>query len=200
MEYKNENIAGIILLFSVLTWYFVELILSYLEPGYSFSTNFISELGSPGATNALIFNTTVTLLGLSVLAAGYLLYRASASETIFPNRLFAILVMLLGICFIGGALGPMHAYPDYLPLPFHTIFGDIAQAVMITAILVSVKITKPPLSYVLLILAVISFVTQIITLSAMDLGLGVGGNQRLYFIVWTTWMFVISTHLMSKSE
>ncbi|MFW9847734.1 MAG: DUF998 domain-containing protein [Candidatus Thorarchaeota archaeon] len=199
MEYKNENVAGILIFFTLIQWYFVEYILSYLEPGYNFSTEYISELGAPGATNAAIFNASIVLVGIGLISGSYFLYRASASETIFPNRLFAILMMLFGICFIGVGLAPLHAYPDYVPLPFHIIFGNIAQAVRIIAIFVSVKITKPPLSYALLILGVISFVTQILFLTQLDLGLGAGGNQRLDVLVWTTFLIVISTHLMSKS-
>ncbi|MFX1416367.1 MAG: DUF998 domain-containing protein [Promethearchaeota archaeon] len=194
MNFDNEKAAGLLLFFSTLQFIFVQLILALVEPGYSFSTEFISELGAPGASNALIFNLSLTSMGLCILITGLLLYRAYATESIFPSRLFAILMILWGIFGTAMGLVPMHAYP-----PWHSIFGYFYSFIHILAIFVSFKIMKPPLSYIQIVLGVMAVVTTFLFLTATDLGLGWGGIERVDFLVAYVWYFVMSTYLMNKS-
>jgi len=178
---------------------FVQLILALVEPGYSFQIEFISELGAPGAANALIFNVSILIWGLCMFIAGLLLYRASAGESMFPNRLFAIMIILFGICGIGGGLAPMHTYPSIYPLPLHSIFGYLYNIVHLIAIFVSFKIMKPPLSYIQIVLGVLAVLTTALFITATDLGLGWGGMERVDFTITFAWLYVMSTYLMSKS-
>ncbi|MFW9767263.1 MAG: DUF998 domain-containing protein [Candidatus Thorarchaeota archaeon] len=199
MTLDNEKVAGLLLFFGTLQGIFVVLILALVEPGYSFSTNFISDLGDLSASNALIFNLSTIIWGLGILIAGFLLYRASATESIFPNRLFAILIVLCGICTIGVGLAPINSSPSIYPLPLHVIFGDILAGLRVIAMFVSFKIMNPPLSYIQIILGVMAFVLTFLFLTAIDFGLGVGGIQRVSRVVLYAWLFIISTHLMNKS-
>ncbi len=194
MEFDKEKVAGLFLFFSTLQFFFVSLILALVEPGYSFSTLFISELGAPGASNALIFNLSLTGFGLCILIAGFLLYRASEAESMFPSRLFAILIMLWGIFVTVMGLVPMHSLP-----PIHSVFGYFYSFTHVIAIFVSFKIMKSPLSYIQLILGVMAVVTTFLFLTAIDLGLGWGGIERVDFLVTYVWLFVMSTYLMNKS-
>ena len=199
MNFDNEKVAGLFLFFSTVQFIFIQLILALVEPGYSFSDLFISELGAPGATNALIFNVSILGWGLCIFIAGLLLYRASAGESMFPNRLFAIMILLFGIAGIGGGLAPMHTYPSIYPLPLHSIFGYIYNLVHLIAIFVSFKIMKPPLSYIQIILGVLAVLTTLLFITATDLGLGWGGMERVDFVITFAWLYVLSTYLMSKS-
>lgn len=199
MSIENEKVAAVFLFFGTLQAGFVFLILALVEPGYSFQIEFISELGAPGAANALIFNVSVLGWGICILIAALLLYRASAGESMFPNRLFAIMIILLGIAAIGGALAPMHTYPSIYPLPLHSIFGYIYNFSHLIAIFVSFKIMKPPLSYIQIVLGVLAILTTALFITATDLGLGWGGMERVDFIITFAWLYVLSTYLMSKS-
>ncbi|MFX1482534.1 MAG: DUF998 domain-containing protein [Promethearchaeota archaeon] len=199
MNIENEKVAGVFLFLGTLQAGFVQLILALVEPVYSFQIEFISELGAPGAANALIFNVSVLGWGICMLIAALLLYRASAGESMFPNRLFAIMIILMGIAGIGAGLAPMHTYPSIYPLPLHSIFGYVFNIFLLIAIFLSLKIMKPPLSYIQLVLGVLAVLTTILFVTATDLGLGWGGMERVYFVVVFAWLYVTSTYLMSKS-
>ncbi len=199
MSIENEKVAGVLLFFGTLQFIFVQLILALVEPGYSFQNEFLSELGAPGAANALIFNVSAICIGLSTLIAGFLLYRASATEPMFPSRLFAIMIALWGIALTGAGLAPMHTYPSIYPLPLHSIFAYIFNFSHLIAIFVSFKIMKPPLSYIQIILGVLAVLTTTLLVTATDLGLGWGGIQRVDNVITYAWLYVMSTYLMSKS-
>ncbi len=197
MNFDNENVAGLLLFFSYLQFLFVRFILALVEPGYSFSINYISELGI--GPNALVFNLSVVIWGLSAFIAGVLLYRASATESIFPSRVFAILIMILGVAFTGVGLFPIYSYPSIYPIPLHNIFGTINIFTGIIVIFVSYKMMKSPLSYIQIILGVLAVLTNLLLFTMNHMGLGIGGIQRVAFLVLTVWVFIMSTYLMNKS-
>lgn len=81
-----------------------------LYPGYSVSHNYISDLGGVGRT-APVFNTSIILLGLALIAASVLM-----DSQPLP---FRVLIALSGI----GAAG-VGIFPETTGIP-HTIFSLI---------------------------------------------------------------------------
>ena len=88
------------------------LVAEVLYPGYSISHNHISDLGAGPSTS--IFNSSVFLLGLMVVAGAYFVQRS------FRNRLVTGLLVLAGV----GAMG-VGIFPENYPV-MHEIVSDAA--------------------------------------------------------------------------
>jgi len=85
-----------------------------VSPTYSVSSNYVSDLGKLFPPSAPIFNSSITLLGLLVLAGAYFLQRA------YKWKLATGVVALAGI----GALG-VGLFPEGSPFGLHGIFSFI---------------------------------------------------------------------------
>ncbi|MHA2374258.1 MAG: DUF998 domain-containing protein, partial [Candidatus Thorarchaeota archaeon] len=173
----------------------VILLLALVEPGYSISTNYISELGI--GSNALIFTLTMVIWGVSAFFAAIILYRVSSTEPIFPARLFAILIMVAGIGVTGSGLVPMYSTPG---IPLHFTLTNIGSFSALIAIFVAYKLVNPPFSYVQIIFAALGVLATILLLTGTDMGLGLGGMERLSVYIFIVWLLSFSTYLMNKSQ
>jgi len=157
--------AGVLLFIGSAQFIIGMVVAEAVYPGYSVSQNFISDLGVGPA--ALIFNTSVFLLGLMVVASAYFIDRE------FGNRLVTVLFCLTG----AGAMG-VGAFPEN--------FGLIHLAVSLVTFLfgglsaiAAYKLEKPPLNYFSVVMGVISLLALLLFSTGIFFGLGQGGMERM---------------------
>lgn len=165
MGYENKKVAGFLLLVGVVQFILGMIISEALYPEYSTSGNYISDLGV--GPSALIFNSSIILLGVLIVAGSYFVQRA------FNSKLFSILLAITGI----GAVGVGIFTEDYPPL--HGIFSLITFLFAGISIIVSSKFERPPLSYFSILLGAASLVSLVLFGSGVYLGLGKGGMERM---------------------
>jgi hypothetical membrane protein len=193
MNIDDEKVAGLLIFFGTFQYLMVILLLALVEPGYSISENFVSELGI--GTNALIFNLSMVIWGGSAIFAGVILYRVSRTEPIFPARLFAILIVVAGLGVTGSGLIPMQSTPG---IPLHMNLTTLGIFSATIAIFIAYKLVNPPFSYIQIILGVISVLGIILFPMGTDLGVGMGGMERLGVYNFIVWLLSFSTYLMNK--
>jgi hypothetical membrane protein len=183
-----RRIAGS-LLFIGCTQYILGIILAEaLYPGYSVSNNFISDLGT--GPSALIWNSSVILMGIFAIASAYFIQRG------LKSKLLSILLALCGINFIGVGIFPFKS-PT---VSIHGIFSLLAVFGIIFTI-VLYRFEKSPLSYFSIVLGVISLVTGVLyTVFGIYLGLGIGGIQRIANYTMLIAMIGFGVHLIADSK
>ncbi len=154
--------------------------------GYSISQNYISDLGVGPA--ALIFDPSIILVGVLVLATAWFLWRAVG------DRILSIVVALGGAGAIAVGV-------------FTEAFGVVHEIVSLwTFIFIGLsaifagRIVRPPFRYLSVVLGVLSLVALGSFIANADLGLGPGGMERM--IVWPilVWGTAFGGYLFGSSS
>jgi hypothetical membrane protein len=157
-----------------------------LYPNYSVSLNYISDLGV-GST-ALIFNSSVFLLGLLVVAGAYFIREAFKSNFLFITLILTgIGAMMVGL--FPETAGVMHTIASLITF----LFGGLAA-------IVSYKVEKPPFSYLSVVLGALGLVGLGLFASGNYLSLGVGGMERMIAHPVLLWAVGFGGHLVSHSK
>jgi len=152
----------------------------FIRPGYSVSQEVISRLGV--GENAWVFNTSVILLGLFGIAAGYLLYRV--------DRVVSTLLLLSSLGAIGVGVFPMDN-----PVP-HAISALAAFLFSGLAAIASVRMERGFLGWLWVVLGLISVSSLALFLLDIDLGLGIGGIERMIVYPVMIWLYTFGAFLM----
>jgi len=185
MKYDYRKMAGALLFVGSVQFLLVLIIAESLYPDYSVSGDYISDLGV--GTTALIFNSSVFLLGATVVAGAYFIQHA------FDFRLLSVLLILTGIGAMGVGLFPETAGAIHGVVSLITfLFGGLSA-------IMSYKLLKPPLSYSAVLLGTLSLVALALFGSSTYLGLGKGGIERMIAHPTLLWAVGFSGHLMSYS-
>jgi len=106
------------------------------HPGFNVSHDFLGDLGLGPV--ALLFNASIALLGLALLAASPFLFRG------FRGRGLAIAVAVAGVGALGFGLIPATDADELI----HTVFSFLAFIFGAVSALVAFGILRPPLRYV----------------------------------------------------
>ena len=136
----------------------------------------------------LIFNSSVFLLGVLVIADVYFILQA------LKSKVFTILVAIAGI----GALGVGLFTEDLLLL--HAAFTVITFAFAGISAIASYKVGKPPFSYISAVLGTITLIALPLMVTGNDLGLGIGGMERLIAYPSLLWIMGFGAHLMGHQN
>jgi hypothetical membrane protein len=167
-------VAGSVILMGIIT---AEI---FYPPGYSTANSEISDLGATRPPDSIsyqpsasIFNATMILVGLLILAASFFLFRDLESWiVVFPA--------LLGTGVLGVGL-----FPGNNPL-LHPLFALMAFIAGGLSAIISSKITPSPFRYMLAFLGLISLI--FIFFSTMFIPvLGDGGTERFVaypIVIW----------------
>jgi len=194
MGYDYGKVAGALVFVGGSQFVLGMLIAEALYPGYSISQNYVSDLGA--GPSALIFNSSVFLLGLMVLASAYFIQRS------FSNRLVTGLLILAGL----GAMG-VGIFPENYPA-MHEIVSDIAFIFGGIAPIAAYRLVRKPFSYLSVMLGVLSL-SALVLLSAEYtfglgeqylLGLGPGGMERMIVCPILLWEVTFGGHLMASPQ
>jgi hypothetical membrane protein len=196
MDYDNKRIAGLLFVVAVVQYVLVIVISEAVYSGYSVGQQMVSELGdwSLAGNNAAIFNASIILYGLLVIAGAYYIQR------VFKNRLFASLLAINGI-------GSLVAGVVALNISFevHSMFGLIAFVTMVSAAIMSYKFVKSPLSYISIILGAVTLSAIVLFMlgqgnSDFYLGLGLGGMERFIIYPMALWLLGVGAYLIGDSS
>jgi hypothetical membrane protein len=186
MKYDNRKVAGSLLFIGGVVCFLGIIIAETLYPGYSTSQNYISDLGV--GPSALIFNSSVFLLGVLAVLGAYFVQRA------FNFRLFSILAAIAGI----GATGVGLFTEDAGMI--HGVFSLIVFLFAGLSAITSYKLQKPPLSYFSIILGTLSLFALVLFGSGVYLDLGKGGMERVIAYPVLLWTVSFGSYLISYSE
>jgi len=197
MVYDNKKIAGFLLFVGSAQFVFAAIVAEALDTEYNFSQP-MNWLGSGSA--ALIFNSSLFLFGLFVIIGAYLIQRPLNKQT-FINKLFWFLMTMTGI----GAAG-IGIFNEDLGLA-HVIAVRMFWVFAVPSAVMSYKFQKKPLSYVSVILGVLTLIAVFVFLSTVYinpsinyLGIGRGGMQRIIQYPILLWALGFGAHLIGNSE
>ena len=196
MNYDNKRIAGLLFIVAVVQYVLAIVISEAIYPSYSVMGQMVSELGdwSFAGNNAAIFNTSAILWSIFFIAGAFFIHR------IFKNKLFTSLLVICGI----GSLIPGFVALN-ISFEVHALFAMVAFISASASAIMSYKFVKSPLSYISVILGVL-------TLSAMGLfmlgqgdsgfflGIGLGGMERIALYPILFWMLGFGGYLIGDSD
>lgn len=184
MKYNNKKIAGSLLFIGGVQSVLGIIIAEVLYPGYSTSLQWVSELGI--GDSAIVFNSSMFLLGVLGIAASYFIQRA------FNFKVVTFLFAMASIGSMGVGLFTM----DTDTLLIHGIFSYGTFIFSGLSAIASYKILKPPLSYLSIILGIFS----LLAFALPDLGLGRGGIERMIIYPALLWLIGLGGHLIGDSR
>lgn len=196
MTLSNPAKAGTAL-FAGAVQYSIGLILSEIYyPNYNVSTNTISDLGANCSTSgcvinqpsSIIFNSSVALLGLLVLAGAYYLQKA------FHWKPATVMIGFAGI----GALG-VGFFPETTGV-WHSLFSLIVFLFAGLSAVVTARFQRRPMSYFSVILGLATLLALVLYVGGNYVGLGAGGLERMvaYPVLLATIAF--GGHLMAMDN
>lgn len=161
----------------------------FLYPGYSVSQDYISELGVGPTASRLIFTAALVAFGLMALVASYLLRQKDRESRLW---------LLLGLSAV-GAIGvgvfdmdrfkELHALSALLAF----LFGNLAA-------IYSWKEVRPPVSYLFVSLGLIGLTALALLIGSVDLGLGLGGIERMAFYPAMFWVLAFGSYLLAEGD
>ena len=194
--------AGILFFIADTQFVLCLIIAETLYPGYSVSSNYISDLGV--GPSAIVFNSSVFLLGLMLLAGTYFQRHNQDLKTV--NTM--LLLMAIGAMGVG-------IFTKNYTLPHGAVSSAAFFFAGLSAI-TSSKILPKPLSQISIVLGAMTlaaltlFSAGIITSGSLTsteafdsgfyLGLGPGGMERMIVYPALMWLAGFSGHLITKQE
>ncbi len=194
MAYSNGKVAGT-LFFIAATQFVLGLIVSEaLFSGYSISGNYISDLGV--GSSSMIFNSSVFLMGLLLIVGAYFLQRA------FDFKMLTALLVLTAIGAMGVGIftedfGIIHSVVSLIAF----LFGGLSAIFSVICSYVhEFKLLKMPFSAVTVILGLMSLGSLALFIARMDLGLGVGGMERMIAYPILMWGAGFGGYLIANPE
>lgn len=161
-------------------------------PSYNVSTNYISDLGAtcgPGQCvifqpSASIFDVSIVVFGLLALLGAYYLQRA------FEWRPGSVVVSLTGVGLIGVGL-----LPETTGV-WHSLFSLVSFLFAGLSAVLLARFQKRPMSYFSVVVGVVSLVALVLYIPGENLGLGVGGMERMVVYPVLLWAIGFGGHLM----
>jgi hypothetical membrane protein len=194
MNFINKTNAGYLLALASGQFLVALMLGESIAPGYSMHDNAISDLGTIAETE-LLFNTSLFLIGLLNLAAGYVLYNA------IGDRKVLIVFALGGIGAMGAGLIPLDN-----PSGVHGLFALLAFIFINVEAMVAGRLAKFPLNMISLALGILGiiFVPVMIMVDSGSLdvsgNIGHGGVERMIAFPCLIWMLVFGGYLIASPE
>jgi hypothetical membrane protein len=192
---SDQKAAGALFFVGALQFIIGMNVAEQLYPGYSVSMNYISDLGATCLATctivqptSTIFNSSVMLLGLTIIVGGFLIYRA------YPMKILLGLLLLTGI----GALG-VGLFPETTGI-LHHIVSLIAFLFGGLSAILAYRIEKSPMNYFSVILGAVTLISLGLYISGIFLGLGPGGMERMIVYPVVLWGIGLGGHLMQTPK
>ncbi len=191
---SNASKAGITLFVGVVQFGILIIVAEAVSPTYSVSSNPISDLGKIFPASAVIFNPSIALLGLLVLASAFFIQKA------FKWKPATAVIALAGL----GALG-VGLFPEGSPYNLHGLFSLVTFLFIGLSAVVTARFQKAPLSYFSVILGVLTLIAMILYIPAggsygNTLSIGVGGLERMIVYPVLLWSLAFAGHLMGMQD
>lgn len=192
MKYINKTNSGYILALAAGQFLVLLMLAESIAPGYSMHENAISDLGTIAETE-LLFNTSLFLIGLLNLVAGYVLYRA------IGDRKVLVVFALGGIGAMGAGLIPLDN-----PTGVHGLFALVAFVFLNLEAMVAGRLAKFPLNWISLLLGLLGMifvpVMMMVDSGSLDVSgsIGHGGVERMIAFPCLLWMLIFGGYLISS--
>jgi hypothetical membrane protein len=202
MAYPREKVAGMLFFIAATEVVLGLTIAEALYPSYSVSDNYLSDLGI--GPSAIVFNSSVFLLGLLLIIGIYFLRNISDFKTV--NML--LLLTAIGAMAVG-----------VFTKDFRTVHAAVASMLFFfggLSAISSFKVLKKPLSLISIILGMMTlgalalFSSGIITSGSLTsneaynsnfyMGLGPGGMEHMIFYPALMWLAGFGGHLVTQRE
>lgn len=202
MCYARRKVTGLLFFVAVTQFVLSIIIAEALYPGYSVSNNYISDLGV--GPSAIVFNSSVFLLGLLLLTGTYLQRQNASFKTL--NTLLLLMAV--------GTMGVGIFTRDYT-----FAHGAVSSAAFFFAglsAIASCKVLTNPFSQISIILGAMTLTAltlfsagiiasgSLTSTTAYDssfyLGLGPGGMERLIVYPSLMWLAAFAGHLLTEQE
>ncbi|NWG10850.1 DUF998 domain-containing protein [Candidatus Bathyarchaeota archaeon] len=198
MVYANGKVAGTLFFIAATQFVICLFVSEALYPGYSIADNYISDLGV--GSSAMVFNSSVFLLGLLVLIGTYFLQRAFREFKVLTVVLMLTAIGAMGVGIFTEDFGIIHTVVSLIAFLFgglSTIFSIICSYVH--------KIKLVEMSF-----SIIAVVLGLIALGALVLFAGKiyfrarcrrnGTHDRLSTFHVGSWIWRISNCALGKNR
>lgn len=186
MTYSNGKVAGTLFFIAASQFVLGLIVAEALYTGYSISDNYISDLGVGPSSS--IFNSSVFLMGLLMIIGAFFFQRA------FNFKALTVLLVLTAVGTMGVGVftehsGIMHTAVSLIAF----LFGGLSAVS-------SFRLLRPPFSVIAVILGLMSLGALILIASGIDLGLGVGGIERMILYPVLLWGTGFGIDLIAQPE
>ena len=157
-----------------LQFFVVEAITAARYGGYSYSTDVISDLGTAASAGRLLMNASFVVQGLLFIAGAFLLAPGLAGT---GGRLARVLLSAsgVGVLLVGCFPSDGNATAHQVAAGVHFVAGGIG----LVALAYGVRPRSEALGTTLALLGLISLVGTVFFASAVFIGLGEGGMERI---------------------
>ncbi|MBI3859092.1 MAG: DUF998 domain-containing protein [Thaumarchaeota archaeon] len=195
MAPSNAAKSGVCLFIGAVEFGILLIMAEAVSPEYSVSSNYISDLGKVFPNSATIFNPSIIVLGVLVLASGYYVQRA------FRWKPGTVTIVAAGI----GQLG-IGFFPEGSPYSLHSIFSFVTFLSIGLAAILMAKWQRRPLSYFSVVLGVMTLAALVLYIPQSGvtwgsaLGIGPGGLERLIVYPSLFWGTAFSGYLMASED
>lgn len=192
MRIKGKAWAGYLLALASGQFLLAMMLGEAIAPGYSMHDNAISDLGTIAQTK-LLFNTSLVLIGLLNVAAGYLLYKENGNR-----RMFAVFA-IGGIGAMGAGLIPLDS-----PIGLHGLFALFAFLFMNIEAILGSRGTPRPFALASTAAGIVGLVFVVVMIlvdgGSLDVSgsIGHGGTERMIAYPALLWMVMFGGYLVAK--
>ena len=194
MAYSSGKVAGALVFIGVSQFVVGMIISEALYPGYSVADNYISDLGV--GPSAVIFNSSVFLMGLLLIIGTYFLHRA------FRFTMLTVLLVLTAVGVMGVGVftedfGAIHGVVSLMAFLFS---GLSAIFSVLCSYVHKFPLVKMPFSALAVILGLTTLVALGLFGGGVYLGLGVGGMERMIAYPALLWGAGFGGYLIAHSQ
>lgn len=186
MIYSNRKTAGVFFPTAASQFILGLIAAEALYPGYSISTNYISDLGI--GPSSIVFNVSVFLLGLLSIIGTYFLHRA------FQPKVVTILFIIASLSAMSIGIFTENSKPMHMSASFFVFLFSGLSAIF------SYKLTKYPFKIIVILLGMMSLLALILYIENIYFGLGLGGMERMIVYPIPIWMIGFSGFLLAFPE
>ena len=186
MKYAAGKVAGALFFIAASQFVIGMMLAEARYPGYSISANYISDLGV--GPSAIIFNSSVFLLGFLILVGVYFIHRALNFKLL---TLFLILTAIgaMGVGVFTEHYGSIHPVVSLIAF----LFGGLSS-------IASYRWLKRPFSVIAVILGLMTLGALGLYAAQVYLGLGAGGMERMIVYPNLMWGIGFGGYLLADSE
>ena len=164
-----------------------------LYPGYSVSTNPISDLGATCAGTctvvepaSIVFTASVILLGGFVIATSYFINRATRRK-LLTSFLFMTGIGALGVGIFSETTGIVHGVFSLIVF----LFGGLSA-------ISSYQVEEVPMNYLSILLGALALAALVLYTTGNYLALGRGGMERMVAFPALLWGVGFGAYLMKS--
>ena len=186
MALSDASKAGAVVFVGAVQFSIFLIVAEALSPTYSVSSNYISDLGQIFPASALVFNSSIFLFGVLVLAGSYFLQKA------FKWTPGSALVALAGVGLIG-----VGSFPEGSSYGLHGIFSLLTFLFSALSAIVLARFQRKPMFYFSAVLGLVSLFMLVGYVGEIYLGLGAGGMERMIVYPVLVWALGFGGYLMA---